>query len=265
MRASPSSRSLPADGVRRLLRLAGELRELSHSANAQRRHYLESVCEMVGAQFALLCEFEDFGPGGKGLVVQGIDHGWTCAWERAHGLGTLAAEGGVSDPLARVMMDDHRPCAVLTHRRVEVVTDEAWYASRFYRDYRQVGNLDDALYSTRPSPSGERTQGLGLSRPTGARRFSEEERDLIHFAHEEYGHLMGRPRLSAPEAEALSPRERSVLDALLTGQSEKHMAATLGLSPHTVHQHVTTIYRAFGVHSRAELMRACLAPSAPWA
>jgi DNA-binding NarL/FixJ family response regulator len=54
-----------------------------------------------------------------------------------------------------------------------------------------------------------------------------------------------------------------VLHALLTGQSEKHVAVTLGLSPHTVHQHVTTIYRAFEVRSRAELMSACLGPSVP--
>jgi DNA-binding CsgD family transcriptional regulator len=41
---------------------------------------------------------------------------------------------------------------------------------------------------------------------------------------------------------------------LLFGRSEKEVALILGLSRHTVHEHVKAIYRAYGVRSRAELM-----------
>jgi DNA-binding NarL/FixJ family response regulator len=37
------------------------------------------------------------------------------------------------------------------------------------------------------------------------------------------------------------------------GLSEKEIAAKLGISLNTVHGHVTSLYRSFGVHSRAEL------------
>ena len=50
---------------------------------------------------------------------------------------------------------------------------------------------------------------------------------------------------------------------LLGGASEKEIADRMGLSAHTVHQYVKSIYRAFGVRSRAELMARCLAPASP--
>jgi DNA-binding CsgD family transcriptional regulator len=41
---------------------------------------------------------------------------------------------------------------------------------------------------------------------------------------------------------------------LLEGHSEKEVATSLFLSPHTVHDHVKFLYRHFGVTSRAELL-----------
>jgi DNA-binding CsgD family transcriptional regulator len=40
----------------------------------------------------------------------------------------------------------------------------------------------------------------------------------------------------------------------MTGASEKQIANQLGLSPHTTHHYVKTLYRRFGVSSRAEFM-----------
>ena len=40
----------------------------------------------------------------------------------------------------------------------------------------------------------------------------------------------------------------------MTGASEKQIASQLGLSPHTTHHYVKTLYRRFGVSSRAEFM-----------
>jgi PAS domain S-box-containing protein len=51
----------------------------------------------------------------------------------------------------------------------------------------------------------------------------------------------------------LTPRQREVLDLLMTGLGEKDVAEKLFLSRHTVHNHVKAIYRALGVSSRAEL------------
>jgi DNA-binding NarL/FixJ family response regulator len=57
-----------------------------------------------------------------------------------------------------------------------------------------------------------------------------------------------------PGPDALSPRLRQTLACLLRGDSEKQLAARLGLSPATIHQYVTALYRHFGVTSRAQLL-----------
>jgi DNA-binding CsgD family transcriptional regulator len=58
----------------------------------------------------------------------------------------------------------------------------------------------------------------------------------------------------APEADVpLSPRMRQTLERLLAGDCEKEIAARLGLSRHTVHVYVKSLYRRFEVNSRGEL------------
>jgi DNA-binding NarL/FixJ family response regulator len=52
----------------------------------------------------------------------------------------------------------------------------------------------------------------------------------------------------------LPPRLRQTLDGLCAGLAEKEIAAQLGLSPHTVHDYVRTLYKRFGVQNRAGLV-----------
>jgi DNA-binding NarL/FixJ family response regulator len=52
----------------------------------------------------------------------------------------------------------------------------------------------------------------------------------------------------------LSPRLQQILAYLLDGKSEKEIACALGLSPHTVHVYVKTLYQRYEVNSRGELM-----------
>lgn len=52
----------------------------------------------------------------------------------------------------------------------------------------------------------------------------------------------------------LSPLERTILQSLLTGQTEKQIAFAMGRSPTTLHKRVTALYTRFGVTSRPALM-----------
>jgi DNA-binding CsgD family transcriptional regulator len=56
------------------------------------------------------------------------------------------------------------------------------------------------------------------------------------------------------EAYSLTPREREVLGALARGGTTAEIASELYLSPHTVRDHVKTVYEKFGVSSRGELV-----------
>ncbi|WP_439629398.1 response regulator [Gemmata sp.] len=50
----------------------------------------------------------------------------------------------------------------------------------------------------------------------------------------------------------LTDRERAVLARLVRGLSKKQVAADLGLSEHTVHTHIRSVYDKLGVHTRSQ-------------
>jgi two-component system response regulator DesR len=53
----------------------------------------------------------------------------------------------------------------------------------------------------------------------------------------------------------LSEREQEVLSLIATGSTNKEIASHLHLSPHTVKEHTSAIYRKLGVRNRAEATR----------
>jgi DNA-binding NarL/FixJ family response regulator len=62
------------------------------------------------------------------------------------------------------------------------------------------------------------------------------------------------PREEGPET-LLSEREREVLGLMASGATNREIAARLYLSPHTVKEHASALYRKLGVRNRAEAVR----------
>jgi len=56
-------------------------------------------------------------------------------------------------------------------------------------------------------------------------------------------------------APPLSPREREVLDLIANGSTNREIAATLHLSPHTIKEHTSSLYRKLGARNRAEAVQ----------
>jgi two-component system response regulator DesR len=54
---------------------------------------------------------------------------------------------------------------------------------------------------------------------------------------------------------ALSDREREVLAGVAAGQTNREIAAELFLSPHTIKEHTSTLYRKLEVRNRAEAVQ----------
>lgn len=57
------------------------------------------------------------------------------------------------------------------------------------------------------------------------------------------------------KASGLSDRQSEVLSLMATGATNREIAAQLFLSPHTVKEHTSAIYRKLGVRNRAEAVR----------
>lgn len=130
---------------------------------------------------------------------------------------------------------------------------DAWFASPFYeRHYGSVGTFDAVFVAFPLNDDSESHFGF-----YSARRFTDEEIRQLELAlrglkwfHRQLMLSHGLLMASAP----LTPTERRVLYLLLTRASEKEFGAQLDMATSTAHQHVTRIYRKFGVRSRAELM-----------
>lgn len=96
-----------------------------------------------------------------------------------------------------------------------------------------------------------------FDRTRGEGRFRARDRELLTVLLRALGHVArnaARARGYVDASRPLSPRGRVVLRALLSGDSEKEAAARLSLTVRSFHQYVVSVYRAFGVRSRAELI-----------
>jgi DNA-binding CsgD family transcriptional regulator len=154
---------------------------------------------------------------------------------------------------------------VSTFVRRQLLDDEVWYAAPRYLRYHSRVGIDDGLWSVRPAMGGGQFNVLGFYRPSGAAPFGEREVLMLHTLHCELGQFYAAGNATpAPGTgtASLSTRERDVLTRLLSGDSEKQVAARLEISPHTVHGHVKMLYRHFRVSSRAELLARFINPAA---
>lgn len=68
------------------------------------------------------------------------------------------------------------------------------------------------------------------------------------------GSTVFTPRSEQPPA-PLSERERDVLSLMASGATNKEIARRLYLSPHTVKEHTSSLYRKLRVRNRAEAVR----------
>lgn len=98
---------------------------------------------------------------------------------------------------------------------------------------------------------------FGFDRPASGPPFSLHDLGTLHLVVQHHGSFCRRiaRELGALDAERLlSPRERDVMELLLTGLSEKEIAHQLSMTSRSVHQRITAIYRNYGIRSRPELM-----------
>jgi two-component system response regulator DesR len=68
------------------------------------------------------------------------------------------------------------------------------------------------------------------------------------------GMTVFRPH-EAPGGPPLSDREREVLDLIASGATNREIAGKLYLSPHTVKEHTSSLYRKLAVRNRAEAVQ----------
>jgi DNA-binding NarL/FixJ family response regulator len=106
--------------------------------------------------------------------------------------------------------------------------------------------------------SGAGRMSPAAARAAGASGFVSKDWDASEVARAV--HMVGLGMtVFAPTAEQpvplLSEREREVLEAIAAGSTNREIAQALFLSPHTVKEHTSALYRKLGARNRAEAVQ----------
>jgi DNA-binding CsgD family transcriptional regulator len=128
-----------------------------------------------------------------------------------------------------------------------------WFEGSFFSQFYASAGIHDAVWVGFPlNEDAESYFGFHSKQA-----FTEEQAQLLAFGlrgikwfHRQLMLSHGLLVASKP----LMPRERDVLNLLLTDASEKQIADSLGLAVSTAHSYITNIFRKFGVRGRAALM-----------
>lgn len=144
---------------------------------------------------------------------------------------------------------------VATRSRMQLASTKRWCGSKIVNEYFRSIGCDEMMLSRCPAADG-RWLMLNLWRAIGERPFGEREVSFVNLLFQECTALLIQGRLAPLRAgfSGLTPRQRQVLTLLCRGLSEKQVAHVLGASVHTVHNHIQSLHRALGVHSRGELL-----------
>jgi DNA-binding NarL/FixJ family response regulator len=102
----------------------------------------------------------------------------------------------------------------------------------------------------RMAPAAARAAGASgfISKDSGAREVVAAVRTVSS------GMTTFPPKSDQPEP-VLSEREREVLDQIAAGSTNKEIAQRLFLSPYTVKEHTSALYRKLGARNRAEAVQ----------
>lgn len=140
--------------------------------------------------------------------------------------------------------------------RLVDLTSAEWLESDYYQCYYRGVGIADTIWAGIPINEDAESY-FGIHRHIGRPFFTEEDREAVAGALRGLKWFLRQQMLSHGLLVAhtpLTPVERQVLQGLLTGLSEKEIAAAQDQSYHTTHEYVTAIYRKYGVNNRAALM-----------
>jgi DNA-binding CsgD family transcriptional regulator len=237
---------LSAPTCRKIFRLIHELCELGNDPYAWNTRLLETVADWLGqTQFSMACVIrtKNFDPASLEMPLN-VSVNPNGVWERYFDIGDVRDQPNTPWMMARLGTD-------FAVRRRDIVTDEKWYGSAFYKRVCQPGGWDDMLASQVGIASMDTVHGISFSRAPGD-WFTQGEVELVRAVHAELAYLWRRPEVT--QVDSLPRRLLETIAAMRRGLSRKEIATELDISPHTVHSYERQLFEKFEVNGRGELL-----------
>lgn len=212
------------------------------------------LAEVLDSQVTLCGEFQSIWDDDRALVNLVVDHGWPSVEAQRHFVRYQVDGAHRRDPMRQA----------LKARRGEIVVAacsalldfDEYRESDVYQTYMRQAGVGDVLTAVIAigEADADRWTLLTCMRASDGALFTDRERECLEFlAGELRGLVGGRLADAGSPIAGLTARERQTLDVLLTGATEAAAARQMGVRPGTFHGYVQSVYRRFGVSSRAEL------------
>lgn len=247
--------------MRTAFRLIGECVEVGADPATWRTRLFEGLARVTGSTGAIGGETQGTLNGGV-RFLQVLYTGFEPPSRHRHQhYVTSNAYRTIDTPLRRFMKSRR---ALTTRSHEQLITPREWHQSELFNDYFRHDDIDDRLLAVCRMPGSNDSPpadfALTLYRARGDKPFNSRDRALVHLVLTELRPLIGTAldTCRGRELRALPPRQQQVLKLLLDGASDKAIGARCGLSPATVREYVTAVYRHFGVSTRAQLLAAFL-------
>jgi DNA-binding CsgD family transcriptional regulator len=253
------SERLTLNGVRRVFRLIGELREVGSDPQRWRPHLIGRLRKIIPADMIVSSEVH-FRTTDKPGVLQCTDIGWGGAegadpWsihtEREENpetyllaIGKPPAATATTDTSKTDRSRGREPAGPAPNKLVPVAPTTKLRGGKAF------------ILSQYPLAHLGAVDQLGLHRYSLDNPFTHAEHKLVRLFHVELGRLWRTDALRNAEdpMSELPPRLAQTLEQLVKGDSEKQIAYELDLSQHTIHNYIKALHRRFAVSSRAELL-----------
>jgi len=250
------SNRLRGQDLRAIYLLVGECCELGADPLVWRRHMLERLNAIFGAVSSIDIEAKIdpsvSGIGAKVDAAMTIDH--FSKPERELMTRCLREMPMEANPLGVKVVSDCPPGGAVAAIRSERVSYDEWIQCQIWTDYFDPIGWDDMMVAVVMHSAGFRF--CNLTRRRGDARFPARSARVLELFVRELAAIP--PTRLAPMSGAslfdLPPRQRDVLTAMAQGDNEKQIAARLGITRNTVHEHVRRLFERYGVASRGELL-----------
>lgn len=244
--------TLALEDVRGIVRLLGDIAEISGDLPSKRRALMTELTSLIDARMWLWLHIrDDEAAGNAPMAFLHQDGGWESESQRLQ-----FCEASFSPVIhefnarLREELDGHH-----TRRREDMFSDDRWFSSDLVRDYFHPAHIGEFIWSVRPI-GGNQYSSMWFLRPLGRPAFTAREICIVHLIAEQVSwlHHDGIDVPAADHVNELSSRQKQILLQVMAGDSVKEIARKVALSPHTVNDHMKHIYRRFGVVARGELL-----------
>lgn len=244
--------AIATEDVARIVRLLSDVIQRGKEPIAERRRYfMHGIGDLIGTQ-RWMWAHSKLDANGAPAFFANITSGWSDSDLAAAFAVTMKPRfaDAVNAHFGHLMGREH-----FTAFQSESVCDDQFDSGESpLKVFRSVG-VFDWVWTFYPLGDGALSVA-SFHRGQDQPRFTVREKTILHtvMSQVDWLHRDGTDVPGTDRITELTPRQRLILLHLLGGDSVKEAAVKLGLSQHTVNDHVKDLYRIYRVSSRSELL-----------